>query len=305
MSMTKIAAAAIFIITIAAFMYWLWQRQPKVQPLTTPQQVQQATPEVKQESFQIKPQDTKIISGNKISIEGKSKSNQTVLIFSNNFAIATKSNKDGNFTKEVTLTNGLNFVQIVYLENDPKLSQKQYLTYYVDKKSDPAKTNVFAGSVKSIFDTVLAITWQGKEITINVAKDANIVLPKSPKDEKATASVSPLSNIRLQDFIIATGTLDKNEQLVAKNLEVVREDIPQISSQFAQITIFAAPSKNSFLAKTDKSSEAITLIIDSDSQILEGDQKMQAKDILKDKKAAVIYHSEKNQNLVDLILLLP
>ncbi len=306
--MTKIAISAVFIIVVASFMYWLWQRQPRLQQLTAPtqtQQAQEASGQANQESLQIKPADTQVLSQNKITFEGKAKPNRIVLIYSNDFANTTSSDNNGNFTKTATLVNGLNFVSVVFLDNDPKQTQKQTLTYLVVNKADSQKTNVFAGSVKSIFDTVLALTWQQKDKTINVAKNAEIIMPKNPKEEKITPTVSPLSSIRLQDFVVGLGILDKNGQLSANSLEVIRENIPAISAQFAQIKIVTAISKNSFSAIDEATSENLTFVIDTNTEILLGEQKMQTKDITKDKKAIVVYHSEKNQNLVDSLFLLP
>lgn len=301
--MAKIAITVIFTLAIVAFMYWLWQRQPRIPQVTTPQ-IQQVTGAEREQSLQIKPQDGSILAQNKITFEGQTKPNQIVLIYSNDFASAVSSDKNGNFSQNATLVGGLNIVQIVYQQNDPKQSQKYTLTYLVAAKSDPGKTNVFAGSVKSIFDTVLVITWQGKDKTINAARDIDVILPKN-KGEESEATGSAFSNLRLRDFIIATGTLTKNGQLTAKSLEVIRENPPQMLAQFAQIKILNAPNKNSFSARDETTSEIVAYSVDKNTEILQDSQKVQAKDIAKDKKALVVYHSEKNQNLVDFIYLLP
>ena len=300
--MAKITITVIFTFAIVAFMYWLWQRQPKIPQVTTPQTTQQVTGEEREQSLQIKPQDGSILTQNKITFEGRAKPNQTILIYSNDFASATKSDKDGNFSQNAKLVDGLNIVQIVYLENDPKQSQKYTLTYLVAAKSDPAKTNVFAGPVKSIFDNVLVITWQGKDKTINALPDADVILPKNPKGEENEATGSATSSIRLRDFVIAGGTLGKNGQLTAKSLEVIRENPPQMLAQFAQIKILNGLNKNSFSARDEITSEIVAYSVDKNTEILQDSQKAQAKNIVKDKKAIIVYHA---QNLADFIYLLP
>lgn len=302
--MPKIILILISGIAITAFMYWLWQRQPKLQQVTTPQTTQQAKSEEGEQSLQIKPQDGSVFAQNKITFEGRAKPNQTILIYSEDFAIAVSSDIDGNFSQNATLTNGLNFVQIVFLENDPKQSQKYNFTYLVTSKNDSQKTNVLAGPVKSIFDTVLVVTWQGRDKTINVVKDTEVILPKNPQGEESEATGSVISSVRLRDFVIATGTLTKEGQLRAKSLEVIRENKPQILAQFAQIKILGGLNKNSFSARDETTSEIVAYAVDKNTEILQGSQKAQVKDIAKDKKAVIVYHSQKDENLADLIYLL-
>ena len=306
----QIAKYTTFLILIVLFIfgiYWLWQRQPKISNSQTPQTktVQIQNPQ-EQQNPDLKPVDSSVLTATNIKLEGKTIPNSLVAIFSSNIAAITKSENSGNFQADVTLTKGLNLIDLSIISQDFRQEQKRTLTLYVSDNQNDGST-VYVGPVKTIFDTLLSISTNNGEKSIQASKSTIISLPPPPNGEKEAID-SPLKNIRIGDYLIVTGDLTQDaqdEKLQAKKIDVIRENIPQNTRKLVLAKTLTTVRQNLFSAKNSTDNQILEFTLNKNSQISLDGKETKSTDITKDRNSIIIYHVDNNKNIVDLICLLP
>src|SRR3989344_7072916 len=302
----KYIVILILVTSFAYAFYWLWQRQPKVQNIQTPKAAESniiQTPE----SFKITPQDGSVLTSKKVKLTGEINPGY-LAIFSNDFQAVIKTDQIGKFSKEVDLTDGLNLFRLISFSDQLKQDREKSLVYLLAKDTKDGQT-VFAGSVKTILDNLLTISTQNGQKNIRSTKDTNLALPKPPAGEKNKneSTGSAIQNIRVGDFLITQGDLPSGgkDEIIAKKIEVIREDKPQNNKKLMLGRILISPRQNLFSVKDLTTNEIIEFSLAKDTQIQQVEKEAKTEDISKNKNAFIIYHQDGDKNTVDLTYLLP
>lgn len=301
-----LAKTAVFIILAIAFigsLVWLWQRQP--QPTTTGSQTpqsatDQAQVEKSQESFISTPGNFTVQTTALVNIEGQSQPNNLIAIYSNNFQNVVQADQNGRFQKEISLADGLNLINVVAFSQDTGQQETQSRVLYLGKSNDLGQT-VYAGSVKSIFDTLLTVTTLAGDKNIRTSKSTDFDIPKDEDEKEATSAAR---NIRVGDYAIALGDSQDEDTQVAKKVEIIRRDKPQNNIKVSFAKIISTVRQNLVSIKASDN-QIIELTLPKKPKIQKGDQESDVKAIAKDQSAIIFYHQDQDKNLVDLIYLLP
>ena len=228
-----IAKYLVILILAASFifaLYWLWQRQPKIQnqEVQTAINSQTVASEGKNpQKLKLSPKDFSVLTSKKVKFEGTSTPNSYLAIFSNTSQAVVKTDTSGNSEKEIDLADGLNLVDLVTVTPDFQTKNKKSLTLLIAQDTKDGDT-VYTGPVKTIFDTLITLTTTDGQKEIRASKTTAITLPKEDDKEKESIG-SALRNIRIGDFAIVIGNLSKEDQLEAKKIEIIREAVPQNS----------------------------------------------------------------------------
>lgn len=308
------------ILLLAIFsIIWLWQRQPPIQK-------EEVLSQKSQSQENQNPQDGKkagefpnnIVSNQQsLQLKGKIKPKDFIVITSNSFSLIAPSDNNGNFEANVNLSNGLNLINYQTVSNDLKEIQGKSLTYYFDK-SQKSKT-VYAGTVKNIFDTLITISTPEGDISLQSSGDTQFALPQ-PEDDNQNTKIgsSPLKDIRVGDFAVSLGNISSNNAQIAQKIIILRTEKPQNLSQVITAQVAQSPKNNFFTVKNLRDSKIVELNLTSDSQIqIENaapppTPKTQNKsqianigEIIKEKNAIIVYHSNQEKLIVDRVLLLP
>ena len=233
-------------------------------------------------------------------MSGKSEPNSLVLIYSNDTSGVAKTREDGSYQLQSSLEPGLNLLKIIFVSPSGQITQEENLTLYFSQK-DVGKT-VAAGSVKSIFDNLVTVTTQTEDINIRTAKSTIFDVPKEEDVKEATEEVD---NIRIGDYVIATGDASDQDSLIAKNLQVIRTNKPQLTKQMVIAKIASTLRQNIFSAKNNKDAKIIEFTLDKNSEILQDGNEVKSEIITKDKSAIIFYTEDNDTSLIDLIYLLP
>ena len=291
----------LLLVAIISFaIYWLWQRQPKpqVQSDETASTQSASLEKSAEEPIQItSPPDHSVIPSNNITLRGKTDPDSYVVIYSGSANTTVKSDTNGIFEKEIAIGNQLNLIGIAALDNSLKTKFQKTLTYY--QSTDSKNSVVYAGEVKSIFDTVITVTSQEEEVGIRTNKSTSITLP-SFQNGKTEEGVK---GIRIQDYAIVLG--QKNKDVVtARSVQIVRENKPQNTQEFTPTTFLSTPKQNSFMAQTPDD-KTLEFTLNTSSEISLDGKGAQESDIIKEKNAIIIFHSPSGTNIVDSIYLLP
>ena len=304
-----IAKYLVILILAASFifaLYWLWQRQPKIQnqEVQTAINSQTVASEGKNpQKLKLSPKDFSVLTSKKVKFEGTSTPNSYLAIFSNTSQAVVKTDTSGNSEKEIDLADGLNLVDLVTVTPDFQTKNKKSLTLLIAQDTKDGDT-VYTGPVKTIFDTLITLTTTDGQKEIRASKTTAITLPKEDDKEKESIG-SALRNIRIGDFAIVIGNLSKEDQLEAKKIEIIREAVPQNSRPLTLVKTLTAPRQNLFSAKNQQSGEIEEFTLGKTSQILVDGKEAKITDITKDKNTIIISHEEKGKQLIDLIYLLP
>ena len=306
---TSIAKYLVILILVASFifaLYWLWQRQPKVQNIQTPKAAESniiQTPE----SFKITPQDDSVLTSKKVKLTGEINPGY-LAIFSNDFQAVIKTDQNGKFEKEVDLVDGLNLFRLISFSDQLKQDQEKSLVYLLAKDTKEGET-VFAGTLKTILDNLLTISIQNGQKNIRSTKDTDITLPKPPAGEKNKneSTGSAIQNIRVGDFLMAQGDppSGQEDEIIAIKIEVIRENKPQNNKKLMLGGILVSPRQNLFSTKDLTTDEIIEFTLTKDTQIQQVEKEAKTEDISKNKNAFIIYHQDGDKNTVDLTYLLP
>jgi len=280
----------------------LWQRQPRGPSERQATDSSQISDKVKKEAetFQISPAHGTVVDSQTITMSGKSEPNSLVLIYSNDTSGVAKTREDGSYQLQSSLEPGLNLLKIIFVSPSGQITQEENLTLYFSQK-DVGKT-VAAGSVKSIFDNLVTVTTQTEDINIRTAKSTIFDVPKEEDVKEATEEVD---NIRIGDYVIATGDASDQDSLIAKNLQVIRTNKPQLTKQMVIAKIASTLRQNIFSAKNNKDAKIIEFTLDKNSEILQDGNEVKSEIITKDKSAIIFYTEDNDTSLIDLIYLLP
>ena len=301
-SLTKLILTLIFIASIVSIIIVLWQRQPQIKDQTQKAVVEKIESQALEEKdFEIKPEDGEVIANTKVKLSGKSKPEYFLAILTDESQTVTKTDKDGKFTADLDLANGYNLINFNLISSDLSNQEQKNLNLYVDSKF--AGKRVIAGSVKTLFDNLITIS-STKDINVRTSKDTNFDIPTPPAggaDEKEATNA--VDNVRVGDFAIALGDLSDEDTLMASNVEILRENKPQITKLFALGQTVSAVKSNIFSVKNNDGN-LIELKLDNKSEVNVDGKKSAVKDIVKDKKAFVFY-SPGDDNIVDLVYILP
>lgn len=296
-----LSLALIGLLLFAASLVWLWQRQPKSQQaISFLEESQESTPQAQKESndLEISPKDGLVLTQNLVKFKGKASADTFVTIYSNDFQTVTRATKSGDFEKEVELANGLNLITLAILNQKQELEQEKSLTLFVTEES--VGNTVFAGSVKSIFDTLVTITTPNGDRSVRTSKSTKIDVPQ---EEQSTGPA--IKNIRVGDYAIALGNAQDKDTQVATSLQIIRDDKPQNTKVLTKAVIITNVKNNLFSAKKVASGEIAEFSLAKQSKVEKDDSPLKITDITRDKNAFIFYHPEKNQNIVDLVFLLP
>jgi len=308
---STIAKSIIFLVAFGLFLfllYWLWQRQPKTElqkKVENKIETVQSALEPKDES-NIDPPPGSVLSEKEIKIRGKSSPDSYIIVNSDSTQEITTSGPEGTFEVAFKPGNGLNQIEIIALaKKDLKETNRLSVEYYLknDKEKLDSKSFVYSGPVKTIFDTLLSINTENGEKKIQTKKSTEFVFPDNEEEKSPTASA--LSGVRIGDFAIALGTIDKEKLMGAQKLAILRDNKPQINKKFAAVKILKDPRLNLVSAANLNDNKLIEITINKTTDITSNDKDGTAKDISKDKKAIVIFEKEGDKNLADLVYLLP
>lgn len=298
--MKKLVLIILFASAFVALAAWLWT----LQPTTTSKNVLSEknsivqTPEV---SSSIQPSDFSVLATTAIKLKGKANPGQIIAIASTNSKIIIKADAGGNFEQSLTLDKGLNLVKITKISADLKNTEEQTLTY--DVNTDTAASIVFAGSVKTIFDTLITVTTAGGEKSIRAGKSTSIDVPIEENEGEATPSTA-MDSIRIGDYAVALGNFPdekgQTDTVVAQKIIIIRGEKPQNNSSAIVVKTQTGAQEETLSVKNSKD-ETIELILDKNTTFTIAGKEADAEGITKDKGAIIIYHQEDEDNILDAI----
>lgn len=296
-----LALVAVFAFTF----YWLWNRQPnstQKKEAVLSEAAQQELPEQKQEGFRTtEPKDNSVILQSKSKIKGIAYPNSYVAIYSNFSSKIVKANEKGDFETEIELAGGINFINLTSFNDALAQEGQTAITIFATSDKKITSQTVFAGSVKNILGNAITVSTKEFEGTISTDKNTTFEIPKDEEE----ATVSAIKNVRLGDYAIALGEIGKDNNLKAKSVEIVRENKPQNTRNFAIVQILTTPKQNAFKTKNDKDAKTIDLTLSKTSQVIIEDKVQKPEKITKNKKAIIIYHKDEGDNIVELIYQFP
>ncbi len=296
--MIKTVVFAILIIVLAAFIVWLWQRQPKAQIASKTEHA--ATIEAKNQQAQkllISPTDGQIFTQPSIKFSGQSSPNTYLAIYTNDNQYILKTNGSGKFEKELTWNKGLNLLNITGFTPDLNSGKTESMAIFVGQtdKGD----NVRAGSVKTILDTIVTISTANGDKNIRTTRATEL----AGTAKEATSSVQ--NSVRVGDFVIAIGSAKDADSQDTQSLEIIRENKPQNKESVLVGKIVSGVNQNIFSTKDAKDGKLLEFTLNKNSDISNADKSGTSKDIAKDKTAFIAYYADSNKNVVDLVYLLP
>ena len=249
------------------------------------------------------PKDSQVLTSGKIDILGKVDGETYIVIVSNTTSAMGKSAKDGEFKIPIELSEGLNLLDIQVFDNKLSAQGAEQKTLFVTQKETlPQNWQVYAGSVKGILDNLITLTTSTGEKSVKKETKTNLILPSPPLSKKSTPA--PLESIRIGDFAIALGET-KDEILNAQDLEIIRENKPQITKKVSIAKILTSAKANKFSAKQNEENKILDFTLDKNSKILKNGQSAKDTDIAKDLNAIIVYQDEDGERLIDLAYLLP
>jgi len=282
--------------------WWLWQRQPKPQ---TEQKKQTSMEQIKPSQnaeFVKNPKDSQVLASGKIEFLGTVEGEAYIVIVTNSTSAIGKSEKSGEFKIPIELSEGLNLAKIQVFDTNLSAAGAEQKTLFVAQKETlPQSWQVYAGSVKGILDNLITITTPTGEKSVEKETKTNLILPSPILSKKPTPT--PDESIRIGDFAIALGEV-KDEILNAQDLEIIRENKPQITKKIAVAKILTAAKANKFSAKDAEANKILDFTLDKNSKILKNGQSAKDTDIQKDLSVIIVYQDEDDKRLIDLVYLL-
>ena len=305
MIVKKIGKLILSVILLLAFIYsiyWLWQRQPKPAQIKQETTNQVQTPKPQKAGFVQVPKDSQILSSGKIEISGKVDSEAYIVVVSNSTSAIGKSAKDGEFKIPIELSEELNLLDIqVFNNNLSAIGSEQKTVYVAEGEPLPQNWEVYAGSVKSILDNLITLTTSTGEKSVKKETKTNLILP-SPILSKKPAP-APDESIRIGDFAIALGEV-KDEILNAQDLEIIRENKPQITRKISIAKILTVAKAGKFSAKDTEANKILDFTLGKNSTVIKNGQSAKDTDIQKDSNAIIVYQDEDDERLADFVYLL-
>ena len=305
MIVKKIGKLILIVILLLAFIYsiyWLWQRQPKPAQIKQETTNQVQTPKPQKAGFVQVPKDSQILSSGKIEISGKVDSEAYIVVVSNSTSAIGRSEKSGEFKIPIELARGLNLLDIQVFDNNlSAIGSEQKTVYVAEGEPLPQNWEVYAGSVKSILDNLITLTTSTSEKSVKKETKTNLILP-SPILSKKPAP-APDESIRIGDFAIALGEV-KDEILNAQDLEIIRENKPQITRKISIAKILTVAKAGKFSAKDTEANKILDFTLGKNSTVIKNGQSAKDTDIQKDSNAIIVYQDEDDERLADFVYLL-
>lgn len=301
----KFIAIAASVFLLLSLIIWLWQRQPQPLNLELPQEpVPSATQSAQpaQEKLQIEsPTDGQVLSSQKTKLTGQTVSNAFLVAYSPSAQTITSTKADGTFSHDLELSPNLNLITVTILSPNLTEEKTANLAIFNTKKSDEEITTVYIGSVKTIFDPLITISDENSQKNIRTTKSTEFDIPKSPKEETAA---NPIKNIRIGDFAIALGKQTDQDTLLAKKVTIVRENKPQNTKKIAAGKILTAV-RNNLISVKAPDNQISQLNLDKNTSIVKDNKTAKTSDIALSQNTIIVYHPQADQNIIDLIYLLP
>ena len=134
-------------------------------------------------------------------------------------------------------------------------------------------------------------------ITIGVFS-TKLILPQSENDKED-------SEIRVGDYLISLGSLENEKEFNAAQIEIIRDNKPQNIEKYTAGILLGSVKEDVFSIKNIKDSGIVEFTLSKDSTISKNGEDAEAKDILKDKRAIIMYYTEEGENIADLVYILP
>lgn len=310
-SFVKLLIVFLFVSLLIFVIYWLWQRQPKavnnpIQSITNIVTGKNNSEQEVANPFSLNITDFQVTDSGTLKITGTVNPNSYVLIFSNSKDQMVLANEAGNFETNFELNKNLNLASIVEVDKDFNISKQQALTLYLLEKNSPIKaTTVYAGSVKSIFNSVVTLTTASGEKKVKSDSQTIVNLPKSQSPTpKAKQSPQPeKTDIRVGDYIVVLGNSSQDTELKAISVDIIRENKPEITKKYALAVVSSVVKNKLFAVKNLKDSSIVEFKLDKNSQILSESKKTDEKAIIKDRKVIIFYRDDKENIVASLYLL--
>ena len=306
MIIKKIGKLILIVVLILAFVYgiwWLWQRQPRPAENKKPTVASEQKPKEQKNGFIKAPLDSQVLADGKVEIIGKIDNEAYIVIVTNSTSTVSKTEKSGEFKIPIQLAEGLNLLDIQAFDINLKTAGAEQKTLFVAQKETlPQNWQVYAGSVKGILDKLITLTTPTGEKSVKTETKTNVIMPSPPLSKKSTPA--PDESIRIGDFAIALGEV-REEILNAQDLEIIRENKPQITKKIAVSKILTAAKANKFSAKDSEANKILDFTLDKNSKVIKNGQSAKDTDIVKDLNAIIIYQDEDDERLIDLVYLLP
>ncbi|MDO8486838.1 MAG: hypothetical protein Q7S45_00885 [Candidatus Curtissbacteria bacterium] len=288
------------LVAFVAVVFGLWQLQPK--PITVlSEKSLNPTPAQTPQDQTLEPKDGSIVKSKTVTFKGKMLAGSTIFIVSNDFQTSAQADANGAFQKDITLTPGLNLIDVISISADLSKDTRKSLSLYLAQ--DGSSGVVAAGSVKTIFDNVITLTTLNSQANIKVAPSTSITFPKDVTPDASPSS--SVADIRVGDYAVALGNTANTGTLTAQKLTIIRDNKPQNNEEYIAVKVLTAPKQNIFTAKSVKDSKILELTVDKNTQISDSGKDTKVDAITKDKNAVIIYHTETGKKVVDLIYLLP
>jgi len=298
--MKKLVLGIIIISSFVALSAWLWTLQPTAAPKNVLSE-KNSTVQTPQVSSSIQPPDFSVLKTTAVTLKGKANPGQIIAISGGQTNTITKADAQGNFAQSLSLSKGLNLVKVAYVSADFKNIDSQTLTY--DVNTDTPALVVFAGSVKTIFDTLITVTAAGAEKSIRAGKSTQIDVPIEKVEGEATPS-SAIESIRIGDYAIALGNYPEEkgqtDTVVAQKIAIIRGEKPQNNSLIIAAYTQTDVQKGRLSVKNTKG-ELIDVVLDENTTVTIAGKTAGTNDVVKDKDAVIVYHQDNGDNLLDTI----
>lgn len=300
--MKKLILGIVIISSFVGLAAWLWTLQPTSKDNVLSEKNE--LPQEAQNASAFEPENYSVFKSASLTLKGKAVPNQIVAVSTGKTANILKTDDSGKFTTSLTLERGLNLVNITKFATDFKNSESTTLTYYVSTNS-PA-TNIFAGSIKTIFDTLLTVTTANGEKSVRVGKSTIIDVPKEESEDAEATPSSALESIRIGDYAIALGNYqeDTKDTILSSQIYILRDNKPQTSYKVVFGKLLTSVKQNSISLESTKG-ESVSLTLDNDSDILLDGKPSEKNVLTAGKNAVIIYTQDEEDNLIKSIYLLP
>lgn len=289
---------------LIVFVVWLWQRQPIQNSQTaTPKSATTSAQSNSEQNFKIAPKDGSVITSSKVKLQGQTTPSTFVVIYTNDTSQISQTDSAGNFNQEVELTQGLNLINIATVSQNLEKISEQSFNFFIAQDKDQGDI-VFTGSVKTIFDKLITISTNSADKNVRTTNTTQFTFPEISEDDIQEQNSQPVKNVRIGDYLIATGDQTNQNSLVAKMVQIERQNKPQISKIMFLGKTASSVRTNIFSVK-DQKGEVAEFTINKNSEISQDNKQLSAKEIAKDKNAIIFYHQDGNKNIINLIYLLP
>lgn len=297
----------ITVVVVGVLVFWLWQRQPKGisndKQQTTSAAVENKQNEKDSSVFVLSPKNSDILDTNTVKFLGKTNKDNKIILISNFISDIASVKADGTFEISETLTDGLNLVNIISIDQNFKEIQKQSLTLYVLTTGSKDK-NVTAGLVSKIFEDNLTVTTVSGEVTVKKTATTTTSAPKSDATKPTPSPKSKDADVRIGDYVVALGTNTKDTEMTASAIQIIRDNKPQITKRYASIKLASAAKLKIFSGYSLTDNKLIEFKLDK-INVINNDKTSDEKAIIKDKRAIVFYTPTGSDNVVSLVYILP